>query len=401
MHPSHKHTTDTGPTTTTTPVPTPTPMPTAGPVPTPAAVPAAGHAGAAGPAGAACALPAPAGASATFAELLKQVKAEGLLELRPAYYLGRLTLNTTLLAAGLAAFFLVGDSWWQIPVAAWMGLCGAQSSFLWHDAGHKAMFRGTGASAAVGYVHANLVNGVSFGWWTHHHSRHHSHPNHLALDPDIGRRTAIFDLSQYAARRRGQRLIVRYQSVLFFVLLVLESAKMQRTAVKAIAGGLPRRPVLESALILARLALYLGAVFILLSPALAVVFLVVQQAVLGVYFGLLFAPNHKGMTIRGGTPETLGWLERQVLTARNIRPNPLTDFLYGGLNYQIEHHLFPSMPRKNLPRARQLTRTYCTQHNIPYHETGFWTSYREVATYLHTISAPLRHGKVNPPLPGR
>ncbi|MCD9145639.1 fatty acid desaturase family protein [Streptomyces albireticuli] len=356
----------------------------------------------AGVRGEAGASPAAAGASATFAELARQVKAEGLLELRPAYYLGRLTLNTTLLAAGLTAFFLIGDSWWQIPVALWMGLCGAQSSFLWHDAGHKAMFRGKRASAAVGYVHANLVNGVSYGWWLHHHNRHHSHPNHLQLDPDIGRRTAIFDLSQYPARQGTQRLIVRYQSVLFFVLLVLESAKMQRTAVKAIAGGLTRRPALECTLILTRLALYLAAAFTVLSPVLAMVFVVVQQATLGVYFGLLFAPNHKGMRIRGGALESLDWLERQVLTSRNIRPGPLTDFLYGGLNYQIEHHLFPAMPRKNLPRARRLTRAYCAQRGVPYHEVSLWSSYSEIAAYLHKVSAPIRRShKTDTPLPGQ
>ncbi|MBB5121774.1 fatty acid desaturase [Streptomyces eurocidicus] len=343
----------------------------------------------------------PAGASATFAELLQRVKAEGLLEPRPRYYAGRLALNTTLLVLGLGAFFLVGDSWWQIPVAAWMGMCGAQSSFMWHDAGHKAMFRSRRAALAVGYFHADFVNGVSFDWWLHHHNRHHSHPNHLELDPDIGRRTAIFDLSQYPARRGTQRLIVRYQSVLFFVLLVLESAKMQRTAVRAIAGGLSRRPVLESTLLLVRLALYLGAVFTVLSPALAVAFIAVQQACLGVYFGLLFAPNHKGMEIRGGSLESLDWLERQVLTSRNIRPGPFTDFLYGGLNYQVEHHLFPSMPGKNLRRARELTRAYCARQGVPYHEVSMWSSYREVATYLHKVSAPVRRGEMDVPLPGR
>lgn len=335
----------------------------------------------------------PAGASATFAELLQRVKAEGLLDPIPRYYAGRLALNTTLLVLGLVAFFLVGDSWWQLPVAAWMGLCGAQSSFMWHDAGHKAMFRSRRASMAVGYFHADFVNGVSFDWWLHHHNRHHSHPNHLELDPDIGRRTAIFDLSQYPARRGTKRLIVRYQSVLFFVLLVLESAKMQRTAVRAITGGLSRRPVLESTLLLIRLALYLGAVFTVLSPGLAVAFIAVQQACLGVYFGLLFAPNHKGMEIRDGSLESLDWLERQVLTSRNIRPGPFTDFLYGGLNYQVEHHLFPSMPRKNLRRARELTRAYCARQGVPYHEVSMWSSYREVASYLHKVSAPIRRGE--------
>ncbi|MFJ2828998.1 fatty acid desaturase family protein [Streptomyces sp. NPDC087263] len=335
------------------------------------------------------------GASATFAELLKRVKAEGLLDLDPRYYIGRLTLNTALLVVGFAAFVALGDSWWQLLTALWMGLCGGQSAFMWHDAGHKAMFRSKKAASAVGYFHANFVNGVSFGWWVNHHNRHHSNPNHLDMDPDIGRRTAIFDIKQYPTRSGVQKFVVRYQSVLFFVLLVLESFKMHKTAVQSIAQGKTKRPVLESFLLVVRVAVYLALVFTILSPVLAVAFILVQQAVLGVYFGLIFAPNHKGMEVRSGDEETLDWLERQVLTSRNIRPSLAIDFLYGGLNYQVEHHLFPAMPQKNLPRARELTRAYCAERGVPYHEVGFWASYREVALFLHEVSAPVRRGDVD------
>jgi fatty acid desaturase len=214
------------------------------------------------------------------------------------------------------------------------------------------------------------------------------------MDPDIGRRTAIFDIKQYASRSGSQRFVVRYQSVLFFVLLVLESFKMHKTAVLSIAQGRIKRPVLESVLLLLRAAIYLTCVFTVLSPVLAIAFVLVQQAALGVYFGMMFAPNHKGMQIRDGEEETLDWLERQVLTSRNIRPSWFVDFLYGGLNYQVEHHLFPAMPQKNLARARVLTREYCAERGVPYHEVGFWASYREVASYLHKVSAPVRTGEV-------
>ncbi|QIQ04053.1 fatty acid desaturase family protein [Streptomyces liangshanensis] len=334
-----------------------------------------------------------AGASATFSDLLKRVKAEGLMDFDPRYYVGRLTVNALLLAAGFTAFFLLGDSWWQLLVAAWMGLCGTQCAYMFHDAGHKAMFRDKRVATVIGYVHANLINGASYGWWVNHHNRHHSNPNHLDMDPDIGRRTAIFDIKQYAARRGVARFIVRYQSVLFFVLLVLESLKMSKTAVKAIAGGQTKRPLLEATLILLRAVIYLTLLFTVLSPLLAVTFLVVQQFVQGLYFGMIFAPNHKGMEVRDGEAESLDWLERQVLTSRNIRPSWIVDFMYGGLNYQVEHHLFPSMPQKNLPRARELTREYCAEHGVPYHEVGFWASYREVAGFLHKVSAPVRRGE--------
>ncbi|HEY3608747.1 MAG TPA: acyl-CoA desaturase [Pseudonocardiaceae bacterium] len=326
-----------------------------------------------------------------FSEVSTLVKQAGLLELRPVRYVVKIASNLLLLAAGLVAFFLVGDSWWQLAIAVWLGFCGGQSAFMWHDAAHKSMFRNKTAATFVGRLHANLINGVSYGWWVNHHNRHHSFPNHLENDPDIGRRTVIFDISQYPARRRIQKFIVRYQSVLFFVLLVLEGLKMHRTAVKALGQRAVRNPWIEGLLLFAHAAIFLGCVFTVLPPLKAVLFVLVQQAVLGVYFGMLFAPNHKGMPVRSDK-ESLEWLERQVLTSRNIKPSPVVDFMYGGLNYQVEHHLFPAMPQMNLGRCREIVRAYCLRNEIPYHEVGFVASYREVASFLHEVSRPVREG---------
>ncbi len=328
-----------------------------------------------------------------FSEVSRLVKNAGLLELRPKRYIGKIAFNTAIFAVGLLAFLDLGNSWWQLVVAVWMGLYGGQSAFIWHDAAHKAMFRNKAAATFVGRIHANLVNGVSYGWWVNHHNRHHSFPNHLENDPDIGRRTVIFSMSQYASRTRTQKFIVRYQSVLFFVLLTLEGAKMHRTAFKALKQRVVRSPWVEGALLVAHAVIFLGAVFLVMSPVKAILFVVVQQAVLGVYFGMLFAPNHKGMPIRSDE-ESLEWLERQVLTSRNIKPSPLIDFVYGGLNYQIEHHLFPTMPQANLGECRKIVRAYCERNKIPYHEVGFVESYREVASFLYEVSAPVREGKV-------
>ncbi|MBE7196076.1 MAG: fatty acid desaturase, partial [Gordonia polyisoprenivorans] len=115
----------------------------------------------------------------------------------------------------------------------------------------------------------------------------------------------------------------------------------------------------------------------------------ILQGVWGVYMGCSFAPNHKGMPIIAAH-EKLDYLRRQVLTSRNVRGGWFVDQLLGGLNYQIEHHLFPSMPRANLRRARQLVREHCAHHDITYTETGIYESYATALRYLHELGAPLR-----------
>jgi fatty acid desaturase len=81
------------------------------------------------------------------------------------------------------------------------------------------------------------------------------------------------------------------------------------------------------------------------------------------------------------------FLRRQVLTSRNIRGNWFTDLALGGLNYQIEHHLFPSMPRPSLRRSQPLIREFCLQHGLPYCQTSLVASYAQALRHLHAVGA--------------
>jgi fatty acid desaturase len=133
----------------------------------------------------------------------------------------------------------------------------------------------------------------------------------------------------------------------------------------------------------------LAAVLLVMSPVKALVFVAIQQGVWGLYMGCSFAPNHKGMPIIGGDQD-VDYLRRQVLTSRNVRGGIFTDLLLGGLNYQIEHHLFPNMPRASLRRARPVVRAYCAEQRIPYCETSLIGSYAAALRHLNSLGAPLR-----------
>ena len=106
-----------------------------------------------------------------------------------------------------------------------------------------------------------------------------------------------------------------------------------------------------------------------------------QQAVFSLYLGISFAPNHKGMPVIA-TAAATGFARRQVVTARNIRGGRFTDFMLGGLNYQIEHHLFPSMPRPNLQRVQGLVRDFCAAADLGYREESLVESFRQIIRHL-------------------
>src|SRR5439155_6407125 len=111
-----------------------------------------------------------------------------------------------------------------------------------------------------------------------------------------------------------------------------------------------------------------------------------------IYLTSIFAPNHKGMPMLDKESD-MSFLYRQVVTARNVKAHPITDFWYGGLNYQIEHHLFPSMTRTSLRKAQRLIKAFCGEHAIPYYETSMLRSYQEILHYLHDIGSPLREAR--------
>lgn len=325
----------------------------------------------------------------TYRELADLVHEAGLMAPRPDYYAWKIASNLLLAAACWTAFFLVGDSWWQVLVAVALGLSFVQSGFLGHDVGHRQVSRRRGARYVLGLIHLNLLIGASYGWWVWHHDRHHSDPNNLDRDPDTVRRQVIFDPSELAAKAHTpfRRFVIRFQSVMFFVLLGQEAWRVHLAGFQA--RRTLRHPRLELGLVLLHGALVLTAAFSTLSLWLALVFLLVSQTVFGFYLGAVFAPNHKGMPVYRSTT-SLDWLHRQVLTSRNIRPGRVTDFVFGGLNYQVEHHLFPSMARANLRLARPIVREYCDAHGIPYCEVGALASYREVARYLGEVSEAAR-----------
>ena len=97
----------------------------------------------------------------------------------------------------------------------------------------------------------------------------------------------------------------------------------------------------------------------------------------------------------------LDFMRTQVLSTRNIKPGLIADFWYGGLNYQIEHHLFPLMPRKNFGKAREIIKAFCLERDISYYETGTYQSYREILSYMHLVVAPVRSWPKIKPSPER
>ena len=318
-----------------------------------------------------------------YAELKRLVTAKGLLLKQPGYYARLSFLVLSLLALSLTFLVLVDTLWLQLLNAAFLAFVFAQLGFIGHDLGHRQVFHSARRSKIAG-LGISFLLGTSRSWWIEKHNQHHNNPNQLDADPDIIIPVLAFSESQARERQGILRFIIRHQAIFFFPILALEGIGLRLASFNHMARTRKPHIVPEALLAVLHFALYFGLIFAVLGVWQAVAFIAVHQALFGLYVGTVFATNHKGMPMLD-KDSRLDFLRRQVLTSRNVEGSPTVDFWYAGLNFQIEHHLFPNMPRNKLPEARKIVKAFCREHSISYCEATVPQTYREVLQHLHRV----------------
>lgn len=337
--------------------------------------------------------PAPRVRTNEYAQLKQLIKRQGLLDKQPVYYAGKILLTLGMLGLSLAFLMIVDNLWLQLLNAVFLAFVFTQIAFIVHDAGHRQVFRSARKNDIFGLLASNLVIGASREWWVDKHNRHHGNPNDPDLDPDINIPVLAFSEEQARSKQGFPRFIVKHQAYFFFPLLLLEAFHLRIRGASFVLQKRVKKYLLpEAFLLIVHFALYLGLLFYVLDIWQAMLFIIVHQAVFGLYLGSVFAPNHKGMAIFS-EDSRVDFLRQQVLTSRNLKAHPVTDFLFGPLGCQIEHHLFPAMPRNNQRKAERVVKAFCEERGIAYHETSVLQSYREILQHLHQASVRLREDK--------
>jgi fatty acid desaturase len=330
--------------------------------------------------------PRPAGAYvSSYSDLARAVRAAGLMRRRYGYYWTAFVTAAAAFSAVAVGVVLLRNTWYVVTLAPALALVCAQLGFLGHDAAHRQVFSSAHWNEWAARVISGVFAGLSYGWWLSKHNRHHSGPNQEGRDPDIAPGVFALTPASAATRTGWAAALTRRQGWWFFALLPFEGVNLHLQSVIRVASRspMPRRSA-EATFLAVRLGGYLAALFLLLPVTVAAVFLAVQLTVFGVLLGGAFTPNHIGMPIVPAEARP-DFLRRQVLMSRNISGGRVVGFFLGGLQHQIEHHLFPSMPRPALAQARALVRAHCAGQQIHYEETRLWAAYARVARYLNAV----------------
>lgn len=326
-----------------------------------------------------------------YVSLRKEVIDAGLLDRQYGYYAFKMAFNFALLALCIFILATVDNFALQLLNAVFLAFVTTQFGFVMHDAVHDAVFKGKKRNMLLSFFTGGTMMQLSASSWGEKHNQHHSAPNHAEDDPDIRMPILAFTKEQALEKRGIAKLVVRYQAYAWLFIMLLPGFSMRLGSGKTLLENLFRKRtkdyLVESCFVAVGYVLYFGTIFYFLDGLKAWMFILVNYLFAGLYGGTTFATNHKGMPILG---EKLDFLRSQVLTTRNVRGSLLTDLWCGGLNFQIEHHLFPTMPRNNFSKAQKIVKPFCREAGIEYYETGFFQSYREILQHLHSVSSVLR-----------
>ena len=199
-----------------------------------------------------------------------------------------------------------------------------------------------------------------------------------------------FDASDAARRTGVLRWIARHQAPVSILLVTFTAAYFQLLSLLFVVQQRPARWRLEATLLALRHALFFATAFCLLGMGYGLLFLIVHYATVGCYLGAVFATNHTGLPVLDPAPADS---ERMFEVTRNVRTGALGDYLFGGLNYQIEHHLWPNLPRFALREAAAQLRAERKEKGLPYCESNWGEALLAVLRQFHAVGADLRDGR--------
>jgi fatty acid desaturase len=269
-----------------------------------------------------------------------------------------------------------------------------QCIIIGHDSMHKQLFHKPGKNDLVSLFIWNFLSGISHTWFHSYHTKHHVHSNRIGVDPNLEIPFALTGRDEIQGSKGLRRLYIKYQVFFFIPFLFLSGGDFLKRTIRFIGEmKFNLKTVIELVVIAIHYVIFIGYPLMVLPLGQFAVYMIVLYGVAGFYAGMVFATNHFGMPIFA-KDDKVSYLEQQTASSRNIKSSPLIDYVFSGLNFQIEHHLFPQIPRYHMYKTQAIVKAYCQKHGLQYHEPGLGTTFREMFSYLHGVGEPLRKGGV-------
>ncbi|KAI9004586.1 fatty acid desaturase-domain-containing protein [Gaertneriomyces semiglobifer] len=335
-------------------------------------------------------------ASEDFRKLNAQLKEQGLYDTNYWFY-ARETLKLFLLWGAMVALVVKGQC--NIAYVA-SALCAAtlwhQSAFIAHDAGHSGITHDSATDMRTGICLGNFLGGLSLGWWKHSHNVHHIQTNSTHHDPDIQlmpffaittkffedihstyyNRTLVFDAPA--------RFLVSIQHYLYYIVLCFGRFNLHALSwTHVLSPRCIRHRTLEIVCMTLHWCWFLPLLSYIPEWKWRIAYILISYCST-MFLHLQITLSHYGMPVDVHEEETFAGMA--LRTTMDVECPAWMDWFHGGLQFQVEHHLFPRLPRHNLRKTRALVRSFAKKHDLPFHTYGFIEGNTVVLNTLRTVA---------------
>jgi len=305
----------------------------------------------------------------TFDELKAQIREAGLLKRVPIR-------GSIEMAAVILSFVIVYSTlslWNPILLGLFMTLLFTRAVFVSHDILHTQYFKDKRVSFRLSYPFSAIILSNSSSWWDFKHNvNHHHFCNTITKDQDIMALDGAFTPND----RGNSPFIRKYKHIIFWGAMFFMYPAF---IVQSYDFAIKRKKYGELFLMLLHWPVIWGPIFYLLPLSDALITFLTLNITLSVWLAYGFITNHLGCEVfTVEEAESMSWMELQMRTSRSLKGGMLVHWFYGGLNTQIEHHLFPKAPRFNLLKVQKMTKEFARKHDIAYFETTPLEAYVQI-----------------------
>jgi len=338
--------------------------------------------------------------------LRQELLRTGKFETRLSFYVG---LGLWLASLFFSALYMtiLRPSFQEHMIGAFLMACfWQQIAFFGHDIGHNAISHKRQVDLKTGIIIGNTTGGISLAWWKRSHNVHHVVCNSIENDPD-NQHLPIFAVDKkyfgkffstyhqkYFSTDYFARTMVSYQHFLYYPVMMVARINLYIQGILLLAS---KEKIEHRALEIGTLCLFFGWFGTMLAYCLnswqeRLAYIGMSHAVAGLLHVQItlshFAEEvYHGQAYNDDTDE---WFRMQVKTTLNIDCPTWMDWFHGGLQFQVEHHLWPRLPRHNLRAARDLTKKLCKKHDIEYHECTFFAGQKRMISKLYETALEAR-----------
>lgn len=305
-----------------------------------------------------------------FDELKEEVRAAGLLDRVPV----RGVIEMVGIVLALIVVYSTLTLWNPFLLALMMTIIATRAVFVSHDILHLQYFKSKKLSFKLSYPFSAIILSNSSSWWDYKHNvNHHTYCNIVEKDEDIRAMDGAFTNDKH---RGNNPFLAKYKHFIFWGALFFMNYSF---VVQSYNFVIKRKLWGELALMLLHWPIIWGTMFYILPFGDALTVYLVHNMLASIWLSLGFITNHLGCEVFSEEQaKEFSWMELQMRGSRSLSGGWFTHWFYGGLNTQIEHHLFPKAPRFNLLKVKEMTQAFAKKHDIFYFETTPLESYIQI-----------------------